>query len=286
MRRALVLVLLLAATASLGGDPPATTNDASDASSPAAQPSDWEFEVAPYLWISAVYGAVDVKGRTAQVSVTPLDLLQAVFDGDALAAAAFASARWRRLSLFVDAYGGGVRTTERVTVPTARCNIDVDAKVKMRQAFVDVGIGGDIGRWALPGRERPFTIGAYAGMRYVHMGTTIDSTAQVKQLGLEHRTDATVTYDWADPMIGIRVALPLHDRLSLDFRGDIGGFGASSDLVWGLVGDVRYWMEWNPKGLHPWVGLGYRAVAFDRGDSGARVDMQFRGPTSALGFVF
>jgi hypothetical protein len=250
-------------------------------------PRDWELEVVPYLWISATYGTIDVRGRTAHVSLTPLDLLESVFDGDALAGATYASLRWRRFSLFVDAFGAGAKDTQRVTVPTPRCNLDLDAKVRVNQVFVDVGLGAEVGRWPLPERRRPISLGVYAGMRYVHLGSHIDSTASIDQLGLARETEASVTYDWADPLVGVRFEVPLHDRLSLDFRGDIGGFGASSDLIWGLVGTVRYWMKWNPRGVRPWLGAGYRVAAFDRGDSDAtEADMQFRGPMTALGIVF
>jgi len=34
----------------------------------------------------------------------------------------------------------------------------------------------------------------------------------------------------------VRWSLPLHDLFSVSFRGDTGGFGASSDLIWGLLG--------------------------------------------------
>ena len=88
-------------------------------------------------------------------------------------------------------------------------------------------------------------------------------------------------------MIGVRWEVPLLDSLSLDFRGDIGGFGASSELIWGLVGDVRYWLTWRPWSLEPWIGAGYRALAFDRSPSAdANLDMQFRGPYLSLGFVY
>ena len=50
---------------------------------------------------------------------------------------------------------------------------------------------------------------------------------------VQHAASASNSWAWADPLIGVRWEVPVLDRLSLDFRGDIGGFGASSDLVWG-----------------------------------------------------
>ena len=80
--------------------------------------------------------------------------------------------------------------------------------------------------------------------------------------------NATVsdTFEWADPIIGVRWEVPVLDRVSAEFRGDVGGFGASSDLIWGLVAGVRY---------------------FDRSfDSGGGISMQFRGPYSGLGLLY
>ena len=104
---------------------------------------------------------------------------------------------------------------------------------------------------------------------------------------VQHAASASNSWAWADPLIGVRWEVPVLDRLSLDFRGDIGGFGASSDLIWGLVSDVKYWLPWTPWALQPWFAIGYRAVAFNRDFAGSNnIDLQFRGPTRGAGFVF
>lgn len=41
---------------------------------------------------------------------------------------------------------------------------------------------------------------------------------------------------WVDPFIGFRGRVGLNDRLYLTGRGDIGGFGVSSDLAWNVYG--------------------------------------------------
>lgn len=42
----------------------------------------------------------------------------------------------------------------------------------------------------------------------------------------------TGTQDWWDPIVGGNATLPLGRKFSLNVRGDIGGFGAGSDLTW------------------------------------------------------
>ena len=73
---------------------------------------------------------------------------------------------------------------------------------------------------------------------------------------------------------------------SLDFRGDIGGFGASSDFIWGIASAAKIWMPWHPSSLKPYAFLGYRVVDFDRSSNAGSISLQFRGPTAGMGFVF
>ena len=108
--------------------------------------------------------------------------------------------------------------------------------------------------------------------------------------GVVHGKSASGTsleqFQWVDPLIGIRWAVPILDSVSLTFRADIGGFDSNSHLIWGLDGDVRWWAPWSPLGVHPYLSAGYRAVAFERGSQPGSIEMQFHGPTSGMGFTF
>lgn len=42
----------------------------------------------------------------------------------------------------------------------------------------------------------------------------------------------TSTQEWWDPIVGANISLPVGDSFSLNFRGDVGGFGVGSDLTW------------------------------------------------------
>ncbi|MEK7779881.1 MAG: hypothetical protein AAB370_00100 [Verrucomicrobiota bacterium] len=42
----------------------------------------------------------------------------------------------------------------------------------------------------------------------------------------------TSTQEWWDPIVGANVRLPLGEKFSFNFRGDVGGFGVGSDLTW------------------------------------------------------
>ena len=248
-------------------------------------PSKWEFEAQLYGWITGSYGSVTVKGNTVDIDVSPNDALQFLWRGDALAAAGYFSVRYERFSLFADSFGGGAKFDVVETIHTRFCDRSVDAKDKVTFAITDFGLGYRVGAWPLPGRRRPFTLGVYAGTRWVYLHNSLQASGGV--VGVPpRRVNVSETSEWADPLIGVRWELPVLDRLSATFRADIGGFGASSDLTWGILSDLRYWTEWNPWSLKPYLALGYRVVAFDRSPNAATIDLQLRGPVAGLGFVF
>jgi hypothetical protein len=252
----------------------------------AEEPSKWEFEFAPYVWVPGTFGTVNVKGRTAIVDTTVKDSLDLATGGNAFVAAGYFSASYDRWSAFFDAFGGYLEESAVEKVPTRFCTLCIAGKADLRPVFVDFAVGYRVGQWSLAGRRRPVTLGVYAGTRYMHFGAHLSASAGV--VGAATRSaEVSTAFNWADPMIGLRWEVPLLDRLSLDFRSDIGGFGASSKLIWGVVGGVRYWVPWTPSSVQPWLGAGYRVVTFDR-DFGAEgnLDLQFRGPMGGVGFVF
>jgi hypothetical protein len=250
------------------------------------EPSKWEFEFEPYGWISGTYGTIGVDGHTAHLDVTPYDLLKSVFEGDALGAAGYLSARYERWSVFADVVGGGAKVDVDETIPTPFCALSVGARDTVRFVLADFGLGYQLGQWSLPSRRLPVALGVYAGARYVHLRDDLSDGVAVIG-GKRFSGNVSDTLNWADPLIGFRWSVPVLDSLSLTFRGDIGGFGASSDLDWGLVFDMRYWLSWRPLSTRPYLAAGYRVVGFDRSPSAASsVDLQMRGPLAGMGFVF
>jgi hypothetical protein len=247
------------------------------------QPSKWEFDVVPYAWIAGEFGTVDVKGHTFKVHTTLYDVFSLLADGDALGGAAYFGARYGRWSVFVDAVGAVIRN-QSVTaqVPTQAGTLTVAAKAKLSSVLLDFAVGYRLGEWALPHRERPVALGVYLGTRYQYLGSKLDQTFTLG--GIQRFTSVSSSFNAALPMIGVRWEVPLLDKLTLAFRGDVGGLPSHSALTWGLVGDVRYWLDWHPFGTKLWLSAGYRAVGFDRefGTNGS-ADIQQRGPITGLG---
>ncbi len=249
------------------------------------KPPTWEFEALPYAWVFGNYGTATIKGRTIGLDVTPIDNLKLLVHGNAFAAAGYFGLGYGRWSTFVDSSGGYAEESVHEQIPTQFCTITANARTKLKYVITDAAFGYEVGEWSLPGRTRPLTLGVYAGMRYMWFWNKLSPTIGVVH-GKQQSGTVTESFDWADPMIGVRWSVPVFDSLSLTFRGDIGGFDASSHLIWGLVSDVRYWVPFTPLGAHPYASLGYRAVAFERSPSPGSIELQFRGPTAGVGFTF
>jgi hypothetical protein len=283
VERAMRPWVVLALAAVLAGGVPAASHAGSDETSP------WQLEFMPYAWLPGAFGTIDVGPDTAVLDVSVLDVLKLATSGNAFTAGGYLGLRYERFGAFVDAYGGYVDSDADATVPTLLCTATIDARLKQKPVFVDAAVAYELGRWALPERERPITLGVYAGMRYVHIGAKLRAQASVVGTAsgeVVRNADVSETFNWADPMLGVRWEVPVLPRFSLHFRGDIGGFGASSQLVWGIVTDVRWWVPRTPLSIQPWLSVGYRVVDFDHDFGRATAELQFRGPMSGLGLLF
>jgi hypothetical protein len=280
----MVIALLLGWLAPAVAADPMELAEPEESAAPEA-PSPWQFEVMGYAWISGAFGSATVKGNTVQFAVTPGDLFNLLFQGNAFAGAVYFSAAYDRFFMFVDTDGGYLEASVNQRIPTQLCTLTVAARDKLFLNGTAVAFGYQLGQWTLPGRSRPFTLGVFAGTRYQHFGNHLSARVGVIH-GAQAASNVSQAFNWADPMIGVRWSLPVLDSVSLDFRGTIGGFHASSNLIWGLLGHVKYWLPWKPYGLAPYVAAGYQVAAFDRSNSAGNIQLQFRGPMTGLGFTF
>jgi hypothetical protein len=271
---------------------------AEEASTPEnAEHATWELEVQSPFWVFGNHGTLGVRGRTVHIDVSPGDAIDLLTSGNAFAGEGYFELRHDRFFTFADALGGYTEESVSANVPTADFPrlgaLDIDARLKLKLVLADFGVGYRLGQWTLPHRRRPLTLGLYAGAHYYWFETRLRASASITarlpgQAAKLHRaTDVTDTFEWADPLIGLRWEVPVLDCLSADFRADIGGFDVGSDLSWNVMGGLRYWVPFRPFSLQPTLGAGYRALAFDRpAGSDGELDLQFRGPYLSLGVIF
>lgn len=247
----------------------------------------WKFSFIPYLWLPAETGTIGLAGKTAAVDVSMKDVLDLMGDHLSLIAGFFhLEAQRRRLFTFIDATLTSLDTDGSTSIATKDFGgVYFDGSLKQNVAILEFAGGYRLLELALPQRVRPMTIEAFAGARYYYFWTQLKVTATNARLGSASRR-ATGDLDWWDPMIGGRFAVPIMDKLDLQVRGDIGGFGAGSDLAWSMVGFLRYNFDSRPFGITPSIGVGYKVLDFDWKDGGREMDLNIAGPAIGIDLAF
>lgn len=87
--------------------------------------------------------------------------------------------------------------------------------------------------------------------------------------------------DWWDPYVGVRARLNFTPAFYLTARGDIGGFGVGSDLMWQAEGAFGVQLT---RSIH--AEAGYRALSFDYEGDGLTFDAIMHGAQVTVGITF
>jgi hypothetical protein len=91
--------------------------------------------------------------------------------------------------------------------------------------------------------------------------------------------------DWIDPTIGLQYNRPLGDAWRLNLRGDVGGFGVGSDLMYHLLASAR-WQATDTVGAF----FGYRLISYDYEEGSGRnyqhYDLTEQGPMLGVSVSF
>jgi hypothetical protein len=238
------------------------------------EPADaWQVSFIPYLWITEVHGNVRIGDRTAPIDVGFDEVFDLLGSGELLGGMGYLEARRDRLILFTDATGSVVRTKQ--DVPVGKADLAADF------ATLEFGLG-----WRIYQGFGAISVDALVGGRYNYLYNSIDVTTDRGRSG----AGRSATVDFVDPFVGGRWAVRLTDALSLVFRGDIGGFGAGSQLAWSLLGGVRYETPWSlgPARLNAFAA--YKVYDFDyeseSGSTRRSIAEEYRGPALGLGAAF
>jgi hypothetical protein len=255
------------------------------ADAPASQAGDsaklggWSFEFIPYFWLPEIYGNIQVRRISASFQVDYSQLFELLGHGNLFGGAGHFEAKNGRLSLFVDAFGVHVTPSGE----SQRAKVDSTINV----TFVEFGPSYRLlelpSSWA---GERPIVIEALAGGRFMYFYSKLSLTGN---RGFVSASDSA-SVDWVDPFVGGRWLVPIVGNLDLSFRGDIGGFGAGSQLAWNLVSGFQYALPWRLGSAQTRAFAGYKVLDFDdqtgSGERKRSVDLNLRGPAIGVAFEF
>jgi hypothetical protein len=260
--------LLLAGPVRAGDDPPVDAGHHGD-----RDDGGWSVSFVPYLWLTEVHGSIGLGDLSVPIDVGFDQVFDLMGAGDLLGGMGYLEVRRRRLIFFADAVGSVVRVDQKLSLGKAALAADF--------ATLELGLGYRI----YEGFDA-ISVDALVGGRYNYVYNSVAVEPASEGEGPQRRARV----EFVDPFVGGRWAIRLGRALSLLFRGDIGGFGAGSQLAWSLLGGFRYETPWTvgPARLDAFAVYKVYDFDYEAGSGSARraIAEEFRGPALGLGAVF
>lgn len=229
---------------------------ASAAPATAAQSSDWQYTLTPYLYATSMSGQTQFGPVVAPVSVRFGEIL----DHLSWAAMGNLNAQNDQWAVNVDLMYAKLGGTGE--------------KHGLFSADIEQGIYAGVVAHRIQQHAE-----IYAGVRYV----TLDVGVKTNYGPLIKRNRGV---DWVDPIVGFRVNAPFNDKLAFNFMADAGGFGVGADY------DIQVWPTLQVKlGQGRWrADLGWRMNYLnynsDKGAAYFAYDMLLYGPTLGVSYTF
>ena len=251
MKKQIALVLMLAAAAAS-----TLTAGPVESSAPAPTPENpWSFTLTPYGWMTSIDGTISAGDRSADVDIAFKDVLKHLD----MTMMMTAELRYNRWSFTGD-------------LVYARLHDDIAPPAGILFSSTHEVLKETIGTFELGYRvvdSKTTFLDLFAGARVYNFYSQIRLIPNLGNPGVNN----SGTQTWADPIFGLRGRYFVSRAVFLNFYGDIGGFGAGSDLSWQVLGGVGVqaarWCD---------VQLGYRALGFEYGSGNGKQEITTHGP--------
>jgi hypothetical protein len=243
---------------------------------PTPAPAGWTYRVTPYGWLTSLKGTQTVRGRSAKIDASFIDIVE---KSDSLVALMNAfEARNGPLALYNDLVwtkigveGSNIRS--RSLAPGVTGTLGTSTSLDFQMAIVEVGAAYEAVR------SGPLAVDVLGGARYWYqeadLSLEIARTVDVGDLDFVGGRAAarSGSVDWLDPVIGARVRYAVAPGNELFLRGDIGGFGVGSDFSWQAIGGYGFEFATYHGIVFSGV-IGYRALSVDyaRGEGRRRYE--------------
>lgn len=226
-----------------------------------ASKSPWRFRITPYAWLPSTSGSIGAGPLSADAGVSSSKILSKL----QLGAMLDIEVDYERWSFENDLVYAKLESSTDKTQPFFG-----ELKTTAYELFWTSYLG-----YRVIDTKR-FTMDLQGGFRLISLGLEGQLTP-----GLLPGRSRNWTRTWVDPVVGLRTRTYLNDWLFLPIRGDIGGFGANSELTWqalaGVGAQVSRWFA---------LVVGYRAIGYNYDQAGFRYDVNTHGPIVGLNFEF
>ena len=222
------------------------------------QPSGWQFQVTPYLWMAGLGGTIRPYTGASTVDVhAPFSEVLKDLKG-----AAFLTglARRDRLVLLGDFSYSSISKQGEIAPGVEATGAERQTSITLEAGYKAVDDSG-------------LTLDFLGGLR----AWRIQASVEAPLLGVQ----ASKHHSFVDPVIAVRVRKTFAPKWSLIGYFDIGGFGVGSKSTWQIVGTVNYNIA-----NDLYVSGGYRHLALDYRKNGTDVDVRMSGPMLGLTWTF
>lgn len=258
-RHAMMFILLMISGGNLAHSEEALPEPAAPLT---ASPPKALFQVTPYIWAAGLEGDVSPFRRVPTVHVEKS--FSDIFEELNLAGFVNLYGRYGRWVMSGDVMYVNMSDSETVgPLPYVGA---IDAKFDTAQLSATLQ-----GGYRAINRRR-FTLDVLGGARYWHLWNDLEVRTAARRFTVKS------DYGWTDPLIGLRAHLHLNEKVSFLAQGDIGGFGAGSDLTWQALVTANY--KINDRFA---VSAGYKALSVDYDNDGHVFQSTLSGPV--LGFT-
>jgi hypothetical protein len=240
-------------------------------------PSDWSFRFVPYGWLTSMKGTQTVRGRSAKVDASFIDIVE---KSDSLVAlmgnfearhgpfALYGDLVWSKVGI----EGSNVRT--RTPAPGITGTVGRALDLDFQMAIVELGAAYEVVRFG------PVAFDVLGGARYWYqeadLSFEVARTVEIGDLEIAggRAFARSGSVDWLDPVIGARIRYAVTPGHELFVRGDIGGFGIGSDFSWQAIGG--YGFDFGTYSGIVFSGvIGYRALSIDYAQGEGRRRYEF-----------
>lgn len=253
------LFLLCLPVVALAGTPSTAPTPVDETA--ATSDSPWRFRLAPYAWLTSTSGSIGAGPLSADAGLKSSSILSHLQIG-AMFLAEIAYDRWSFENDLIYA-----RFTASKDTPGPLFG---ELKSTLYELFWTSYLG-----YRVIETDR-FAMDVQAGFRLVSMGLDLELTP-----GLLPGRSRYYTRTWIDPVIGLRTRTNITDWLFIPLRGDIGGFGANSELTWQAFGGLGFQIS-------RWAAIvaGYRTLGYNYDQANFEYNVNTHGPLLGLEISF
>lgn len=247
-----IIIILAWPAAVLAGAPPISV----DTQAPETPPP-WHFRLAPYAWLTSTSGSVGAGPLSADAGMSSSEVLSNLQIG----AMFLAELDYKKWSLENDFIYARFESSKDTPGP-----LFGELKSTLNQ-FLWTGLAG-----CRVIDTKVFDMDVQAGVRLISLGLDLELTP-----GRLPGRSRYFSRTWIDPVVGLRTRTRLTEWLFIPIRGDVGGFGANSELTWQAFAGVGVQVS-------RWAAIiaGYRTIGYNYDQANFEYNVNTHGPL--LGF--